>query len=74
MLSECKVLRFTQQQRDSRLFRRIATPKVVQIIVSYNNLHAFFAIFRVFGGFLCDFRVRGPAVRRRRRAARAFGE
>ena len=26
-------------------------PKVVQIIVSYNNLHAFFAIFRVFGGF-----------------------
>ena len=26
-------------------------PKVVQIIVSYNNLHAFFAIFRVFRGF-----------------------
>ena len=26
-------------------------PKVVQIIVSYNNLHAFFVIFRVFGGF-----------------------
>ena len=25
-------------------------PKVVQIIVSYNNLRAFFAIFRVFGG------------------------
>ena len=26
-------------------------PKVVQIIVSYNNLRAFFVIFRVFGGF-----------------------
>ncbi len=26
-------------------------PKVVQIIVSYNNLHAFFVIFRVFRGF-----------------------
>ena len=26
-------------------------PKVVQIIESYNNLHAFFVIFRVFGGF-----------------------
>ena len=53
-------------------FRRIACPKVVQIIVSYNNLRAFFAIFRVFGSFLCDFRVRRLAVRRRRRAARAF--
>ncbi len=32
-------------------FRRIAAPKVVRIIESYNNLHAFFVIFRVFGGF-----------------------
>ena len=52
MLSDCKFLRFTTTaMRFTSHFDGSLAPKVVQIIVSYNNLHAFFVIFRVFGGF-----------------------
>ena len=52
LLSDCKFLRFTvTAMRFTSHFDGSLAPKVVQIIVSYNNLHAFFAIFRVFGGF-----------------------
>ena len=52
LLSDCKFLRFTvTAMRFTSHFDGSLAPKVVQIIVSYNNLHAFFAIFRVFRGF-----------------------
>ena len=74
LLLNCKFLTFTETATRFTSFDGSLAPKVVQIIESYNNLRAFFVIFRVFGEFLCDFRVRRLAVRRRRRAARAFGE
>ena len=48
----CKFLRFTgAATRFTSHSDGSLAPKVVQIIVSYNNLHAFFVIFRVFEGF-----------------------
>ena len=52
MLSGCKFSTFTTTaMRFTSHFDGSLAPKVVQIIESYNNLHAFFVIFRVFGGF-----------------------
>ena len=53
-----------KQQCDSRRFRRIACPKVVQIIVSYNNLRAFFCYLMYF--FVISAQISGRSLRRDR--------
>ena len=44
LLSGCKFLTFTKQQRDSRLFRRIACPKSSTKNRNHNNFRAIFCI------------------------------
>ena len=53
MLSDCKFLTFTATaMRFTSFIDGSLAPKVVQIIESYNNLHAFFVIFVFSGDFL----------------------